>query len=239
MRNMKDKEDPNHLETWKPKTRLGKLVQDKEITDMDDVLDNGWKIYEPEIVDTLLPGLESELLLYGQSRGKFGGGQRREFRQTQKKTKEGNKPKFSTVALVGNGNGFVGIGFGKAKETVPAREKASRNAKLNIIKIRRGSGSWESTIEEPHSLPFKVQGRSGSVVVTLLPAPKGNGIKGQQELVKILHRAGIQDAWIKARGMTSARQNLIKACFNALKKTSSLHVLAADKERITEGKQNE
>ncbi len=51
-------------------------------------------------------------------------GSRRVFRQTQKKTKEGNKPKFSTYAVVGNKDGYVGLGFGKAKETVPAREKA-------------------------------------------------------------------------------------------------------------------
>ena len=81
-----------------------------------------------EIVDILLPNLETDLLLIGQSKGKFGGGQRRVFRQTQKKTREGNKPKFSTIAIAGNKDGYVGIGYGKSKETVPAREKAFRSA---------------------------------------------------------------------------------------------------------------
>ena len=118
---------------WTPRTGLGKEVFNKKITDLSTILDSGKKILEPQIVDSLLES-ESELLLIGQAKGKFGGGQRRVFRQTQKKTREGNKPRFSTVAVVGNKNGFVGIGYGKSKETVPAREKALRNAKLNIFK---------------------------------------------------------------------------------------------------------
>ena len=73
----------------------------------------------------------------------------------KKKTKEGNKPKFATIAVIGNKNGYVGLGYGKAKETVPAREKAIRNAKLSIMKIRRGCGSWECGCKEPHSLTFQ------------------------------------------------------------------------------------
>ena len=73
--------------------------------------------------------IETELLLVGQSKGKFGGGQRRVFKQTQKKTREGNKPSFSTFAVVGNHNGYVGLGSGKSKETVPARDKSKRKAK--------------------------------------------------------------------------------------------------------------
>lgn len=230
--------EPVDLSNWVPKTKLGLKVKNKEITDMDVILDNGLKVYEKEVVEMLLPELEQELLLYGQSKGKFGGGQRREFRQTQKKTKEGNKPKFSTVALVGNKNGYVGIGFGKAKETVPAREKAFRNAKLNMIKIRRGSGSWESTTTEPHSVPFKVSGKCGSVELTIKPAPKGTGIKAEKEVAKILEKAGIQDAWTKARGKTASRQNLIRATFAALKQLTKVHTLPVHKERIglTEGR---
>ena len=124
-------------EAWKPKTELGRKVKSGEIKDIDEILDTGKVILEAEIVDVLLPGLENELLLVGQSKGKFGGGSRRIFRQTQKKTREGNKPKFATVAVVGNGNGYVGVGHGKSKETVPAREKSLRNAKLSIFKIKR------------------------------------------------------------------------------------------------------
>jgi len=213
------------IDEWKPKTEVGKLVKNKEITNIDEIIDAGLKIYEPEIVDALVPELESDLLLLGQSKGKFGGGQRRAFKQTQKKTREGNVIKFSTCAVVGNGNGYVGIGFGNSKETLPAREKSVRNAKLNLIKIVRGSGSWESDTNQPHSIPFTVIGKCGSVEVKLMPAPKGTGLKAQSEIVKILKMAGIQDVWSKARGKTSSRLNLIKATFEALKKTLSTHTL--------------
>ena len=103
------------LERWVPKTEIGKKVKSGEITDIDQILDKGLRILEPEIVDILLPDLEKDLLLVGQSKGKFGGVQRRVFKQTQKKTREGNKPKFATFAVVGNKKGYVGTGFGKRK----------------------------------------------------------------------------------------------------------------------------
>ena len=130
------------VEGWQPKTEIGKKVRNGEIKSVGEILDSGQRILEPEIVEFLIPDIESDLMLIGQSKGKFGGGQRRVFKQTQKKTQEGNKPKFATFAVSGNRDGIVGIGYGKAKETVPAREKAFRNSKLNVIKIRRGCGDW-------------------------------------------------------------------------------------------------
>ncbi|OIO66332.1 30S ribosomal protein S5 [Candidatus Woesearchaeota archaeon CG1_02_57_44] len=208
--------------SWKPKTRIGRLIADGVITDIDTLIDSGLPIIEAEIVDLLLPELKNDLLLVGQSKGKFGGGQRRIFRQTQKKTKEGNKPHFGTAAVVGDENGHVGIGFGKSKETVPAREKAVRNAKKNIIKVRRGSGSWESNTTELHSIPYKVTGKAGSVHVTLFPAPKGTGLKIQGDCAKVLAMAGIKDVWSQTRGSTKSTINLIQACFNALKSLSEV-----------------
>ncbi|MGM5482895.1 MAG: hypothetical protein ACQESF_05510, partial [Nanobdellota archaeon] len=166
---------------WEPKTEIGRQVKIGELTDIDEILDQGKRIMEPEIVTALLPNLEIELLEIGQSKGKFGGGQRRVFRQTQKKTREGNKPKFSAFAVCGDFNGYVGYGFGKTKETVPAREKAFRNCKLNLFKITRGCSSWECTCGKPHTIPFKVTGKCGSVEVTLIPAPKGTGLCVEKE----------------------------------------------------------
>ena len=206
------------VEGWTPKTELGMKVKTGEITDIDQILNHGEKILEPEIVDILIPELENELLLIGQSKGKFGGGQRRVFKQTQKKTKEGNKPRFATMCIVGNKNGYVGIGYGKAKETVPAREKAKTKAKLNLIKIRRGNGSWEDTSTEAHSIPFKVKGKCGSAEITLMPAPKGTGLVIENECAKILEMAGIKNIWSMTRGQTKVKINLVKACENALKK---------------------
>ncbi|MBU4493609.1 MAG: 30S ribosomal protein S5, partial [Nanoarchaeota archaeon] len=211
-------------EAWNPKTTIGKKVKSGEITKIDEILDNGLKILEPEIVDALLPNLKTDLLLIGQSKGKFGGGQRRVFRQTQKKTREGNKPNFAAYAVVGNGNGYVGIGYGKSRETVPAREKAMRNAKLNIIKIKRGCGSWQCSCGNPHSIPFNIQAKCGSSIMKIMPAPKGKGLCIEKECQKILDMAGIKDVWSKTKGQTKVKTNLIGACFDALKQLSSTRV---------------
>ncbi|HHI03971.1 MAG TPA: 30S ribosomal protein S5 [Candidatus Woesearchaeota archaeon] len=226
--NRRPRKSPNEpvfdKEAWKPKTSIGKKVKSGEISKIDELLDNGIKILEPEIVDALLPNLKTELLLIGQSKGKFGGGQRRVFRQTQKKTKEGNKPKFATYAVVGNNNGYVGIGYGKSKETVPAREKAIRNAKLNIIKIKRGCGSWQCSCGKPHSIPFNVEAKCGSSIIKIMPAPKGKGLCIEKECQKILNMAGIKDVWSKTKGQTKVKTNLVAACFDALKQLSSTRV---------------
>jgi len=215
---MREQKDTNNLSNWEPKTDIGKRVKSGEITSVDAILDNGGNILEPEIIDTLIPNLSSELLMIGQSKGKFGGGQRRVFRQTQKKTKEGNVPSFATIAVVGDGDGHVGLGFGKSKETVPAREKATRRAKLNIFKIRRGAGSWEDATNEPHSIPYEVEGKSGSVKVVLKPAPKGTGLCCEREIAKILKACGVKDVWSKTFGATDAKINLIQATEKALQK---------------------
>ena len=203
-------------EAWKPKTDIGMKVKNGEITDIDYILDNGYNILESEIIDVLLPNSESDLLLIGQSKGKFGGGQRRVFRQTQKKTMEGNKPKFATLAVLGNRDGYFGIGFGKAKETVPAREKALRKSKLHVRKIARGCGSWECNCGDPHTIPYKVSGKCGSVELILMPAPKGTGLCIERECAKILALAGIKDVWSRAKGKTTTKLNMIKACIAAL-----------------------
>jgi len=225
---------------WNPKTTLGKKIKSGEITSYDQILDLGAKIFEPEITDSLLPNIETDLLLIGQSKGKFGGGQRRVFKQTQKKTQEGNKPKFATIATVGDRDGFVGIGYGKSKETVPAREKAIRNAKLSVIKIMRGCGSWQCGCKEQHSIPYKVKGKCGSVKIELLPAPKGTGLKVEGECQKILTLAGIKDVWSRTQGQTKSKINLITACFEALRKlistkvsTKQLEILGAVEGSIT------
>lgn len=209
------------LDKWVPKTSIGKKVKSGEITDIDSVLDEGTPILEEQIVDVLLPNIQSELLMIGQSKGKFGGGARRIFRQTQKKTPEGNKPSFACMAVVGNSDGYIGVGYGKSKDTVPAREKAVRNAKLALFKIRRGAGSWEDATSEPHSIPWTVEGRCGSVRMTLMPAPKGKGLIIEQECAKILKLAGIENIYSKTFGQTRSKTNVIEACIAALRRLNT------------------
>ncbi|MFH1396515.1 MAG: 30S ribosomal protein S5 [archaeon] len=224
-------QEENALENWKPKTELGRKVKSGEITDIEDIFASGEKILESEIVDILLPNLTTDLLLIGQAKGKFGGGQRRIFRQTQKKTREGNRIKFATCALVGNKNGYVGVAFGKSKETVPARDKSIRKAKLSLIKVRRGCGSWEG-VADFNSIPFAVEGKCGSTIITLMPAPKGTGLCVEKECAKILDTAGIKDVWSKTKGQTKTKVNLIKACIEALKKLSEVKIQARHVESL-------
>ena len=226
-----------NLAQWTPKTVLGKKVKNGEIMDINTIFDSGYTIREAAIVDALLPMLESDMLMIGQSRGKFGGGQRRAFKQTQRKTKEGNKPSFATMAIVGNRNGFVGLGYGKSKETVPAREKAIRNAKLNLFKIARGCGSWECGCRTPHSIPYMVQGKTGSVSITLMPAPKGKGLVVEPEVAKMLRLAGIKDVWSRTGGQTGTKINLAFATEIALRNLMKMKVTSdiIEKTNMTEG----
>ena len=211
-------QEKEKLASWVPKTALGKKVKSKEIKDLDFILDNNLKILEEQIVDSLLK-VKSDLLLIGQSKGKFGGGKRRAWRQTQRKTKEGNVPTFSALAVVGDENGHVGVGAGNAKETLPARDKAIRKAKLNIIKIKRGCASFDCSCSELHTVPFKVEGKAGSVRIILYPAPQGTGLVAANEVKKILKIAGIKDIYSKTFGKIRTTFNLVKATIDALKKT--------------------
>ena len=111
----REEDKRNALASWVPKTELGRAVKSGKEKDIDKILDSGKKILEPQIIDILIHP-ESDLLLVGQAKGKFGGGKRRAWRQTQKKTMEGNVSTFSSMAVVGDRNGHIGIGIGKAKE---------------------------------------------------------------------------------------------------------------------------
>jgi small subunit ribosomal protein S5 len=208
------------LSSWEPKTRLGREVKEGKIKNIDEILDSKQKILEEQIVDSLLI-LKSDLISIGQSKGKFGGGKRRAWRQTQRKTKEGNVPTFSTMAVVGDENGHIGIGDGKAKETLPARAKALRKAKLNLIRIKRTCAAFDCACSEPHTIPFKVQGKAGSVRIDFSPAPQGTGLVVANELKKVLKLAGIKDIYSKTFGKKRTSFNLIKACMDALNKTNT------------------
>jgi len=213
-------EQIKHLEDWKPKTQLGKLVKQGKMKDLDEALK--YKILEPEIVDLLSTNLKSDILNIGQAKGKFGGGKRRAWRQTQKKTAEGNVPTFSCMCVIGNGDGYLGMGYGRAKETLPARSKAVRKAKLNIMKIKRGCGSFDCVCGESHTVPFIVEGKAGSCRVKLIPAPQGTGLVIGDECKKILRAAGIKDVYSVTNGKIRTTINLAKACLNALKKTNDM-----------------
>jgi len=202
---------------WTPKTQLGRDVLAGKIKSIDEILESGKRILEPEIVDYLLPGLKEELILIGGRTGKGGGAQRIPIRITARVTKSGRRFRMSAFMVVGNEDGYVGIGKGVSVDARKAVEKARRRAKMNIIKVWRGCGSWECGCGTPHSIPFKTEGKCGSVRVILMPAPKGVGLVADDESKKILRLAGIKDVWTKTFGNTSTHINLITAVYNALK----------------------
>jgi small subunit ribosomal protein S5 len=205
--------------SWEPKTILGREVKDNKIKSIDEIIDNNQKILEPEIVDSLVR-LKYDLIAIGQSKGKFGGGKRRAWKQTQRVTREGKVLAFTSMAVVGDSNGHVGIGSGRSMETLPARDKALRKAKLNLIKITRGCASFDCACSEAHTVPFQVKGKSGSVRVTLIPAPQGTGLVVAKELKKVLSLAGIKDVYSKTFGKQKTSYNLVKACIQALENTN-------------------
>ncbi|HIH51983.1 30S ribosomal protein S5 [Candidatus Pacearchaeota archaeon] len=208
-----------HLAGWVPKTKLGKDVRNGKIKKIDEILDSNQKIIEDEIVDLLLP-IKTDLIAIGHAKGKFGGGKRRAWRQTQRITQEGGVMTFSAMAIVGDENGHIGIGVGKAAETLPARDKATRKAKLNLMKIKRACSAFDCSCDDPHSIPFKVEGKAGSVRVIFTPAPQGTGLVVASELKKLLKMAGIKDIYSKTFGKKRTTFNLIKAAIDALEKTN-------------------
>jgi small subunit ribosomal protein S5 len=207
------------VSAWSPKTKLGQEVKDEKVKSLDEILENNQKILEPEIVDKLID-VKTDLLSIGQSKGKFGGGKRRAWRQTQRITQEGGVMTFSAMAVVGDGNGHIGIGVGKSNETLPARDKATKQAKLNVKRITRGCAAFDCSCSEPHTVPFEVIGKQGSVVVKLIPAPQGTGLVVANELKKILSLAGIKDVYSKTFGRQRTTFNFAKACIKALEETN-------------------
>lgn len=220
---------PENLSSWVPRTSVGRAVMNGEITSIEQILKQGLIIREPEIVDFLLPDLENELILTGGVPGKGGGKKRTGVRITTRMHKSGRKRRLHALIIIGNGNGIIGVGYSSGKDARTAIEKATEVAKLNIRSIRRGCGSWECACKNPHSIPFKVEGKCGSVRVELLPAPRGLGLCVNEEAKKILRLAGVKDLWMKSKGETGSRINFVMAVFDAFGKLNKIKV---DKEAV-------
>ena len=193
---------------WIPRTKLGKQVAAKEIQSIEEIFEKGLVVKEPEIVDMLLPDLGEEVIAIGKAG--------RPFKMVQRMTDSGRRNNFQVIVAIGNEDGYVGLGEGRAKEYGPSLRKALKDAKLSIIRIPRGCGSWQCSCGAPHSLPFQVEGHAGSVKIRLKPAPKGIGLVASKTSKAILRLAGYSDIWVKSSGNTSARVNLAKATFDAL-----------------------
>ena len=186
---------------WVPKTKLGKLVQQGEIVSMEEIFTQGLRIKEPEIVDTLLQNVQQEVLGIG---------------FVQKQTDAGERSRFRAIVAVGNGDGYIGVGEGKARQVRTAIDKGTIQAKLNVIPVRRGCGSWECGCGKAHTMPFTVRGKCGSVRIDVLPGPRGLGLVAGEIPKVVLRLAGVRDCWTRTYGSTSTLTSSALAVFDAL-----------------------
>ena len=195
------------LEQWVPRTRLGKMIQEGRITSIEEVFMAGLQIRESQIVDALLPDLQEEVI---------------NINLVQKQTDAGEKSRFKAIVAVGNRDGYIGLGAGKAAQVRNAIEKAAVNARLNILPVRRGCGSWECGCGKPHSIPFQVEGKTGGVRVVFIPGPRGLGLVVSEVSKVILGLAGVKDCWSRSFGSTRTVPSFAYAVFDALKETYGL-----------------
>ncbi|MFH1445676.1 MAG: 30S ribosomal protein S5 [Nanoarchaeota archaeon] len=205
------------VKEWIPKTVLGKSVLKGEYSSINEILEKGALILEPEIVDHLIPELEQDVIFIGGTPGKGGGSRRTATKKTSRMHKSGRRFTLTAVIVVGNKNGIIGLGKASSREHRIAIDKAAAQAKLSVIRVRKGCGSWECACHGEHSIPFETEAKVGSVRSVLKPAPKGVGIVADKTTRMILNLAGVKDVWVKTYGATNTRTNLAFSIFKALK----------------------
>jgi len=196
------------------KTKLGRKVESEEIGSLKAALDSGMPLKEPEIIDRLV-NLDDEVL---------------DVNMVQRMTDSGRRVKFRCQSVVGNRDGFVGLAEAKDSEVGPAIRRSIDRAKLEIVHVPRGCGSWECGCGTQHTVPMEVTGEAGSVRITLIPAPRGLGINAGDTAKHLLELAGIQDVWTRTEGETRTTVNFAKATFNALKKIGTARGLQGGRE---------
>jgi small subunit ribosomal protein S5 len=201
------REPSQNLEQWIPKTSLGKMIQEGRITSIEEVFMGGLQVKEPQILDALIPDLQEEVI---------------NINLVQKQTDAGEKSRFKAIVAVGNRDGFIGLGSGKASQVRNAIEKAAADARLKIIPVRRGCGSWECGCGKSHSIPFQIEGKTGGAKIVIVPGPRGLGLVSSEVSKVILGLAGIKDCWTRSYGSTRTVPSFAYAVFDALKKTYSL-----------------
>jgi len=135
----------------------------------------------------------------------------------QKASSAGQRTRFKAYTVVGDSAGHIGVGSRVGKEVAVAIRASLVAAKLALVPIRRGF--WGNKIGQPHTVPIKVTGKSGSVSVRLVPAPRGTGIVAAPVPTKIIQMAGVADVYTSSRGSTKKTPNFIMATFYALRKT--------------------
>jgi small subunit ribosomal protein S5 len=202
------RKDQERAEPWIPSTKLGRMVSEGKITSLGDVFQQGLKIKEPQIVKALLPTVVSEVV---------------DVSIVQKMSDAGRQTSFRAIVAVGNGDGWFGVAEGKGKQRAAAVERATGLALLSIVPVNRGCGSPECADKSNHSLRFKTVGKTGSVRVEILPAPRGVGLVAGPSVKKLLELAGVKDAYTRTFGSTSTPSSLASAVYDAFRKSQAFN----------------
>lgn len=138
------------------------------------------------------------------------------IRRVTKVVKGGRNFRFAALVVVGDNNGHVAIGTGKATEVPEAIRKAEEDAKKNMIEIPMVGTT----------IPHIVQGRFGAGNVLLMPAPEGTGVLAGGPVRAVLELAGIRDVRAKSIG-TNNERNMVNATMEGLKALRTVEEVAA------------
>ena len=137
--------------------------------------------------------------------------------RVSKVVKGGRRFSFTALVVVGDGNGLVGVGYGKAKEVPAAISKGVEEAKKNFFRVPRIEG---------RTIPHRVQGEAAAGVVMLRPATAGTGVIAGGPVRAVLECAGIHDVLSKSLG-SSNQINIVHATVAALKQLEEPLAVAA------------
>ncbi len=135
-----------------------------------------------------------------------------------KVTKGGRNFSFSAIVVVGNENGIVGYGLGKANEVTTAISKGVEDAKKNLVKVPVINGT----------LPHQQISRYGGADVFIAPASSGTGVKAGGAMRAVLESVGVKDCLAKSKG-SSNPHNVVKATIAALLKVRDAYSVANER----------
>ena len=135
-----------------------------------------------------------------------------------KVTKGGRTFTFAAIVVVGDGNGVIGWGLGKAGEVTAAIQKGTDSAKKNLVKVPVLKGT----------IPHEVETRYGGAQVLLKPAAAGTGLKAGGAMRAVLESAGVVDVIAKSKG-SSNPHNLVKATIQALSELRDAYTVAGER----------